>query len=152
MEWGCEWRGTVGTLEEHVAMCKFSLVPCTKQCKDASNAVQHFMRKDLEEHLKKDCPNRPHQCQHCGEKATHAEIQVHDQTCPKKKVPCPNCKEPIPREDIDAHINTECPLTEIPCKFASIGCEVKKTRKEMPSHEENDLLHLHLDTKIEVRY
>ena len=26
--------GTVGTLEEHVATCGFTLVPCSKQCED----------------------------------------------------------------------------------------------------------------------
>ena len=42
---GCEWEGTVGTLEQHVATCEFALVPCPKGCKDENNGVQHFTRK-----------------------------------------------------------------------------------------------------------
>lgn len=56
LDGGCEWEGTVGTLEEHVATCKFALVPCPKQCKDDSTEVEQFMRKDLDKHLENDCP------------------------------------------------------------------------------------------------
>ena len=33
-ERGCEWEGTVGTLEEHDVMttCEFTPVPCPKEC------------------------------------------------------------------------------------------------------------------------
>ncbi len=55
LEKGCEWEGTVGTLKEHVATCKFTLVPCPKQCKHDNNEVKHFMRKDLDKHLEKYC-------------------------------------------------------------------------------------------------
>ena len=47
---GCEWVGTVGTLEKHVATCGFTLVPCPKQCKDDNDAVKCLLKKDLEEH------------------------------------------------------------------------------------------------------
>ena len=30
---GCTWVGTVGTLEKHVATCKFTLLPCPKECR-----------------------------------------------------------------------------------------------------------------------
>ena len=53
------WIGAVATLERHVATCKFILFSCPKQCK---KTVKCFMRKDLDKHLKEDCPNRDHTC------------------------------------------------------------------------------------------
>ena len=72
MERGCEWVGTVGTLEKHVAICGFTVVPCPKQCKNDRDEVNHFIRKDLDKHLKNDCPNRDYTCQSkCGEECLH---------------------------------------------------------------------------------
>ena len=143
---GCEWVGTVGTLEKHVATCGFTLVPCSKQCKDNKNEVQHFMRKHLDEHLEHDCPNRDYKCSHCGEKDTYAKIQIHDSTCGKKEVPCPNaeCSSHGPRDKMGTHVEAECPFAVVPCKFQSIGCEMEMPRKDMAAHEQDDKQHLHL--------
>ena len=51
----CSWVATLRILEEHVATCGLTLVFCPKQCQDE---VKCFMRKDLDKHLKNDCPNR----------------------------------------------------------------------------------------------
>ena len=148
MERGCEWRGTVDTVEKHVAKCEFSLVPCPKECKDASNAVQHFMRKDLEEHLKKDCPNRDYECQDkCGEKGTFKSItEDHDRVCKKKILLCSNaeCDEKMERQQLDEHVRTECPHTMMACKYKGIGCNSSLKRKNAPAHEQDDSLHLHV--------
>ena len=114
----CEWVGTVGTLEEHVATCGFTLVPCPKQCKDDGDAVKHFAKKDLEKHLQNDCPNRAHRCEYCGKKGTHATItEVHDETCDMKIVSCPNagCGKTMQCQEIEEHVFTECPCTVLPC-------------------------------------
>ena len=36
---GCEWKGTVGTLDEHVALCQFTPVPCPNECKENDKIV-----------------------------------------------------------------------------------------------------------------
>ena len=143
---GCEWVGTVGTLENHAATCEFSQVPCPKQCKDDNDEVQHFMRKHLDGHLEHDCPNRDYECEHCGEKDTYAKIQIHDSTCGKKEVPCPNaeCSSRGPRDEMGTHVEVECLYAVIPCKFQSIGCEMKISRKDMAVHEQDDKQHLNL--------
>ena len=51
-ERNCQWKGTVGTVEAHVARC--NLVPCPKECKDDKNEIAHFMRKDLDKHLENE--------------------------------------------------------------------------------------------------
>ena len=146
VENGCTWVGTVGTLEEHVATCKFTLLPCPKECKDDSDKVKQFMRKDLDKHLKKSCPNRDYSCKHCGEKSTYASIKVHDKTCKKKMVTCPKdgCSEKMPHFSIPWHLTTTCEHAVTPCKYSSIGCGIEMKRKDMAAHELNSDIHLHL--------
>ena len=147
VERGCEWVGTVGTLEEHVATCGFTLVPCPTQCKD-NNEAKHFLRKDLYRHLKNDCPNRHYECKSkkCGEKGTYAYItEVHDKTCKMKIVPCPNagCHIKIQRQQVGEHAS-KCLHTVIPCKYKGIGCDTELKREDMAAHEQDDKLHLHM--------
>ena len=151
VERGCEWRGTVGTQEEHLATCKFALVPCPNKCE--GNSIFCFMRKNLDQHLEEACPNRPDACKHCGENGTYAVIQAHDEVCPKKEIPCPNCDELKPRKVMEDHIDNECLLTEVPCKFARIGCERILMRKDMAVHGQDTELHLQiaLDTVVELK-
>ena len=147
---GCEWVGTVGTIEKHVTTCGFTLVPCPKQCKDDNNEVICFTRKEVDEHLKNDCSNRDYECQSkCGEKGTYAYItEVHDKTCKMKILPCPNdgCDTEIQRQQVSEHIS-KCPHTVIPCKYKGIGCDTELKREDMAAHEQDDkLLHKALET------
>ena len=148
VERGCPWEGTVGTLKEHVdTTCQFTLLPCPKKCKDDKGKEQFFTKKDLQGHLQKDCFNRDHKCQYCGEKGTFAAItQVHDKTCLKKILPCTNtqCLKKLQHQHIDHHVEYECEYTEVACKHESIGCDTQLMRKDMAAHEENDTLHLHM--------
>ena len=140
----CQWKGTVGTLDAHVATCKCTLIPCPKECKDDENEIKHCMRKDLGKHLENDCPNRDHECEYCGEKGTYARItQVHDEICKQKILPCPNkCTKTMPRQDIEKHVELECKYTVIACKFKIIGCMTLIKRGDMAAHKKNDGLHL----------
>lgn len=88
-----------------------------------------------------------------GEKDTYAKIQIHYNTCGRKEIPCPNveCSSCRPRDEMEAHVQTECPYSMIPCKFQSIGCETEMMRKDMAVHEEDDKLHLNLALNAVVR-
>ena len=149
MERGCEWVGTVCTLEEHVATCGFTLVPCSKQteCEDDNDEVKCFMRKDLDEHLNRNCPNRDYECQSkCGEKGTYAYVtEVHDKTCKMKVLSCPNagCDTKIQRQQISEHVS-KCPHTVVSCKYNGIGCNTELKREDMVPHVQDDKLHLHM--------
>ena len=148
MDKGCEWVGTVGDLEEHMVNCQFATVLCPRECKTSNGKSWHFMRKDLAEHLRKDCPHRPHHCEYCGKDGTHVFItQDHDKFCGQKIVHCPSseCTKTMPRQDTEHHIYTECQYAVVACKYQGIGCDVKVVRKEILPHEQNDnRLHLHL--------
>ena len=144
-ERGCDWEGTLGSLEEHVTKCEFTLIPCPNECKDDEERVQQLMRKDFASHLETECPNRDYECEHCGEKGTYADIQVHHATCEEKIVSCPNddCTDTIERQNHQKHLDT-CIFTEVSCKYRSLGCDVKMKRKDIPEHENEDKLHLHM--------
>ena len=149
----CQWVGTVGMLEEHLAKCKFTLLPCPQKCVDF-DGICYIMRKDLTVHLKRKCPNRDHTCKYCGEKGTYINIAfTHDLKCPKKPIPCPEgCNVTMPRKRLSEHVATECELSVTPCKYKRLGCDRELKRKDMAAHEEDDKLHLRMamDTTVKL--
>ncbi len=151
MERGCQWEGTVGTLEEHVGVCQFTLVPCPKECKD-DNGILIIMRRDLPQHLITKCPNRYYSCEHCGLKGTYATTLNHYDTC---VITCTNegCTMKMEHMKIKNHLSEECEHTVISCKYMSIGCDMKLKRKDMRAHEQDDKAHLNkaLNTVVELQ-
>ena len=141
---GCYWEGSVGTLDDHVTKCEFTLVSCPNKCEVEGDDLQ-LIRKVLDDHLKTTCPNRDYECEHCGEKGTYASItEEHDQVCANKLIPCLNteCTVTMERGKFMEHI---CMFTEVTCKYHNIGCNVRKVRMHMKQHEEeDDKAHLHL--------
>ncbi len=145
MERGCQWKGTVGTLEEHVGVCQFTLVPCPKECKQGN----FITKRDLQQHLKKKYLSRDYSCEHCDLKGTYAITLDHYDTCEKKIITCMNegCTMEMERMTINNHLSEECEHTVIPCKYTSIGCDVKLKRKDMRAHEQDDKAHLNKTVK-----
>ena len=133
-----------------MAACGFALVPCPKQCKDDNDAVMSLLKKDLEEHLRTDCPSRDHKCEHCGKKSPHAFItQVHDGKCRKKVIPCPNagCGDTMERQQVRKHFRTKCLYAVIPCKYKGLRCDTELKREDMAAHEQDNKHHLHMALK-----
>ena len=144
----CDWQGTIGTLDAHKSVCHFSIIPCPKKCSNNKNEIVHFMRKDLDNHLEVDCPQRDHKCERCGEMSTFVDITTlaHDEVCKKKPLSCPNtdCSEAMPREEYKRHIE-ECSYAEVPCKYRKVGCEAQILRKDISAHEDKEnRSHLHM--------
>ena len=135
--------GTVGTLEDHEAKCSLVLLPCPNKCKGDQN---HFMRKDLDQHVANECPNRDYTCEHCGQKGMYVMITgYHDLRCPEKIVPCPKkgCDVKVKRQEVRKH-DKECLYTTVPYKYENIGCKIVPIRKDVAVHEEDDKFHLHM--------
>ena len=143
-EKGCQWTGTVGTLNDHIASCQFALVPCPNKCEEDKDTGELFLiRKHLDQHLKTKCPKRAYECPHCGEKGTFASItEDHDQVCEKKIVACPNkgsgCSLSMERGKTQEHLSSDCEYTEVACVYESLGCGVRMLRKEREKHEKED--------------
>lgn len=144
-ESGCLWKGTVHMLDDHTAKCQFALIPCLKKCRDSNKKVTQVLRKDMSEHLKNNCPNRPHKCPHCRMKGTYAGIIRHDTICLQKPLKCSNssCPTTVERRYLKRHLEDECDFTTLPCKYQRIGCDVHMQRKDLGMHEREDSLHLH---------
>ena len=156
-ERGCQWTGTVGTLDHHIASCQFVLVPCPNKCEEDKGAGELLLfRKHLDQHLKTKCRKRAYDCPHCGEKGTFASItEDHDQVCEKNIVACPNkgsgCSLSMERRKTQEHVSSDSEYTEVACVYESLGCKVRMLRKYIIEHQENeDKGHLHLVLKTVV--
>ena len=150
---GCDWHGTVATLDDHLLTCQFTLIPCPKKCRDANRVKVQVMRKDMENHLANHCPYRPYQCPRCGKKENFTYItNFHDQYCEKKRVKCPECKLPMLQGELKDHLQNVCEEIAMPCKFESLGCKAQLKRREKAAHEEdNEKLHLNLALELMSR-
>ena len=109
-----------------------------------------MLRRDLDQHLKNNCPNRQHQCPNCKASGRHCDITTtHLYTCPKVNIPCPNdgCKALVPHCELADH-RSKCQFEKVSCKYAGIGCKEELLRKDLEQHELDDTFHLH--TAIET--
>ncbi|PFX14515.1 TNF receptor-associated factor 6-like [Stylophora pistillata] len=134
---GCTWKGKLGKLQEHLNVCDFIDVKCPKKC------GREMQRKDLKEHLEKECPNRTLPCKHCKNEIMWNELEDHYGNCPKFPVKCDSCKkENIPRESLKEHLDKECPAVKLKCPFYIVGClyeglriaVIEHVTKELPNH------------------
>lgn len=105
----CTWTGTVDKLSEHMALCEFSLIPCPEKCKDL-NEIVLVMKKDMDEHLRTECPNRDYVCEFCAKRDTYTKIaREHYQVCKKKTISCSNdeCGKKMERRNLKRqNVNT----------------------------------------------
>ena len=135
---GCKWEGTVGILEGHVSTCDFTVVPCPNKCKSSEcKAGNVFMLKDLQSHLKTECPNRESRCQFCKRKGTYVSIKQHESSCNMRTVACANTQcsiTGIRAVNMKKHLE-KCQYSEIPCSYQKFGCKVKVLRKDITAHE-----------------
>ena len=110
--------------------CKFVAVTCTHCCKC-------FQRCDVRIHENESCAKRPFTCNYCEDYGSVYEdvVSNHWPVCKLYPVPCPNeCGVISKRQDVETHVNIECPLTVVNCDFYHAGCEVQLARKNMQIH------------------
>ena len=81
----------------------------------------------------------------------HDIITDHQSKCRSWPARCPNSCKPyltLTRSTVDTHVAKECPETLVDCKFAEVGCQVRKKRKDMPGHM-RDALSDHMTAMFE---
>ena len=134
---GCEWVGELGELDNHLKIgsvkgpCLFVSVECPLKCD------KHIQRCNLEEHKSSKCVKRPFTCKYCEYEATYELVaNEHWLQCQKYPEKCPNeCSEDdIERQFLQRHLDEECPLQEMECKFSYAGCPAKMKRREIQKH------------------
>ena len=135
-EKGCEWRGELNNIGNHLGECQFEEVKCYKEC---GKIIQ---QQYLTSHVETECPRREVNCQHCHDTGEHQFIEgQHKEECPKLPLPCPNKCEVVSilREDMEAH-RKECPLEMIECEYYSVGCKrAKICRKDFEKHDSDNM-------------
>ena len=147
---GCEWIGELGALDDHFDKCMFVLVECENECEDIRGETVCILRKDLDEHLSSECPNRIVQCELCKAEGVHACItDDHRLYCPEVVVDCLNdgCDVGIKRCKLEEHCEI-CPHEKVACKYSNVGCTLTLPRKDMTEHEDN--AQSHLDIALET--
>ena len=134
---GCKWVGELGELDSHLKIgsvkgpCRFVSVECPLKCD------KHIQRCNLEEHKSSECVKRLFTCEYCEYEATYELVtNEHWLQCQKYPEKCPNeCSEDnIERQFLQRHLDEECPLQEVECKFSYAGCPVKMKRREIQKH------------------
>ncbi|KAL9954659.1 hypothetical protein ACROYT_G042224 [Oculina patagonica] len=93
--------------------------------------------------LKVKCPNDKTGCQWIGELRG---VQKHIDFCKRYPCSCPQkCgKNNIPREELNCHIENDCPLTKLDCSYVHVGCKEKVARKALSRHLK-DKMEVHLN-------
>ena len=145
-EKGCEWRGELGKLDDHLNLnpqddkelegCKFAKIECS-YCSDI------IVRSKLLDHKNIFCDKRPFSCEYCNEYESTFEDVTHNHwpVCGCYPVQCPNKCGAFPkRQKLDDHVGKECPLTVVECDFHYAGCEVRLPRRNMPEHLKDGLV------------
>ncbi len=140
---GCEWKGKLEVLDKHLNVdpelekqlegCAFVEVQCSHD-----GCGQSFQRRLISKHQAEECSKRPFSCDYCHDyTSTEDDVLLnHRPVCKCYPVSCPNSCTPhtIERQNLEKHLNEECPLQEVDCEFKYAGCETKLPRKDMADH------------------
>ena len=146
---GCLWSGELGQIDQHLNInpepnnlfhgCEYTETEC-------SYCPEKMLRQYLQVHQNDRCGKRPVICKYCSEYKSEFDDVVgnHWSVCPRYTLKCPNDCGAFPeRQNMEDHVNKDCPRTEINCDFLNVGCGVKFARDHMSSHLE-DAMSIHL--------
>ncbi|XP_065658888.1 TNF receptor-associated factor 5-like [Hydra vulgaris] len=117
----CQWTGELKTINNHLTSCEYQEVKClNEQCSTT------LLRKELSDHMEKDCIYRLVTCRYCKQKITFCDNQIHEEKCECVPLCCVNqCGIEVLRKEMSSHITDSCANTIIPCQYLNIGCNFK---------------------------
>lgn len=130
---GCKWTGELSSIKSHLVGnpgCGYSLAPCPNKC------GQSLQRKDVRDHLTKQCDFRKVRCQYCGHDDTFVVVTgEHYKVCVSFPIKCPyNCGiKGIRRSEMPKH-EEGCSLRPIECPFMKAGCNARPLQKDLSEH------------------
>ncbi len=146
---GCQWIGRFAQIEDHVDKadlrpdnnCQYHLVPCSIE-----GCAVNIPRCSRLQHEREECDYRQFVCPYCQKYSSTYTVtcREHFPTCLKFPTACPNeCGiDPLPRDAIERHMSTECPLQNEVCEYSPVGCYASKKRCDMSRHtKENASYH-----------
>ena len=97
---------------------------------------------DKDAHMR-TCPKQPWSCPHCQFAGLREAAQEHTEGCAQVPVHCPNQCEArqVPRCQLSVHLDRDCPLQQVACKFSHVGCTEELVRSQLAAHIQNMQMH-----------
>ena len=132
---GCDWSGKQTELTTHKQTCSFESIQCPYQCGEV------ISRQNLEHHII-ECPERsiqyPNNKNGCIWMGKLKDVSIHETACTHHTRKCPKkCGAYFTtQEDIEIHINKDCPKRKVSCDNSSQGCHWKGPRCELVAHKQ----------------
>ncbi|XP_064389731.1 TNF receptor-associated factor 4-like [Halichondria panicea] len=120
----------------HLCICTHLPVECSNDCQQ-----EGIMRKDLQNHLDKECVKRQVYCEHCDERGAFEYItDMHLEECLHVPINCPRgcLEDDITRSTLDDH-KLVCKMEPIQCTFYELGCKENILRKDLETHNEQSI-------------
>ena len=115
----CNWIGTYGEFNKHQEECKYKWSKCN-YCK-LFGTFDNIQLQNMDDHFK-ECKYFPIVCQDCGEPMQRRNLDEHlAKECVKGIVICNKCEEVFIREEIEQHKQI-CPKEFITCSWINYGC------------------------------
>ena len=109
---------------KHQHTCPLEILQCPlSPLVKESFICEGIQRKDMEQHVREECPFCPYKCEYCGHEGTYRSItggkervSSHYGKCTLYALTCPNeCgRKYIQRKDMKTHLDT-CPLEPLQC-------------------------------------
>ena len=133
----CRQDFTGAVIDDHNLKCGYEPIYCEAKC------GQRIQRNRYRAHMISTCSKRMIECAYCSKSYTADTLQSHHAQCRRAPVTCPNkCRlvndtefVSIPREDLEKHLNEECPARMIIvatandhlslCTYKEAGCTWK---------------------------
>eukprot|EP00117_Sycon_ciliatum_P044375 scpid79394/ scgid32025/ TNF receptor-associated factor 5 len=119
---GCEWRGPLRDLKDHIGICKYKMVHCPNRGCQASPMTLH----DLQRHTNEKCLYCPVPCHLCRTSVPQAFLHPHlVKDCLEYEVQCPNrCGVDVKRKNLDWHTAQDC--TQDDARQSKKGASVQR--------------------------
>ena len=131
---GCGWCGLLEHLDAHLdpntGDCEYTDIDCPLNCHNKIN------KKNISDHLAKECVKRDYVCPHCAYLATYEIVSnIHWPECSYFPLTCPNrCGVTCERTTMEEDHMKICPLQEVECQLKHIGCAERFPRQEEEEH------------------
>jgi len=123
----------------HIKNCLFQILECPNR-----GCARKLQRKNFDDHAR-SCSFRLMACEYCQSMVAVIALQRHVLfRCVLVPMACTQgCSKQVPKQEMEQHINNDCPLTPLPCLLANTGCKEMIPRQELKSHiEKNIVQHL----------
>ncbi|XP_077984944.1 TNF receptor-associated factor 2-like isoform X1 [Glandiceps talaboti] len=136
----CDWKGIFKDYQQHSGTCEHERIICIHR--DGCGAI--VKRKNLSQHLEKNCPMRMTKCSFCKNELPFKELRKHQDNCDEFVEDCRFCRQVrLPRIQLKHHQDPEkgdCSNRPVACPYHSVGCTVLMKQEGRDIHCEESVV------------